>query len=207
MLRREHQQYMNELMASTSEDETVHCLEITSNNPSNTLEEIKANLAQGARPTPFRGCTIDQVYAFYKAHLCPDENYAGPGMHFTSFTFLAVDDACLRADPRECILCSDSPDFGEAEGEIVLKQLRLPLNWAIENLSAQETLLSTMSTINHPSGLSVSIQPSPTFMPTPEGNGLFKVATASQARENKRRAIAPLKSADDALGRGLGEIK
>lgn len=161
------------------------------------LAEIKANTGR-LTPTPFLGCTVDQVYDFYKKYLRPAEDYSGPGMHFTSFTLVIVDAECVQSRPRQCILCCDAPDFGERETK--LKQLRLPIEDAMENLCALEQLSFTVSTIGHPSGSSLSIMPPPTMMPLPDQPGLYRCATAAEARENKRRAIEMWKTADEALG-------
>ena len=141
---------------------------------------------------------MDQVYIFYKKHLRPAEDYSGPGEHFTRFTFIIVDEECIKSSPLQCILCSDAPDFGEAETK--LKQLRLPMEKAVEHLCALEQLCFTMSTIEHPSGLSLSIMPPPIMKPVLDQPGAYKVATAAEARENKKEAISAFSSADEALG-------
>jgi len=57
-----------------------------------------------------------------------------------------------------------------------------------------------MSTINQPSGQSLSIMPPPTFVPKGDDPELFWPATAAQARENKPRANRGFMMADEALG-------
>lgn len=178
-------------------NESSPCIEITSNDPNNALAEIKANLGR-SRPTPFLGCTVDQVYEFYKKHLRPAEDYSGPGMHFASFTFLVVDEECVRSKPWQCILCCDAPDFGERE--TTLKQLRLPIEEAVDHLCALEQLTFTVSSIGHPSGSTLSVMPPPTMMPLLDRPGLYRPATAAEARENKTRAIEGFNTADEALG-------
>lgn len=72
----------------------------------------------------FADCTIDEVYDFYKRHLRPaDDREAHP--HFSAFTFAVVDEECLRAEPQQLIVCSDAPDFGEADDAVVLKTMRI----------------------------------------------------------------------------------
>jgi hypothetical protein len=100
------------------DDENDTWLEITSNDLSSALEEIRANMgSEEPNPTPFLACTIDPVYGFRKAHLRPADNNIHE-QHFTNFTFLVVDEEYVRSNPRQCILCCDAPDFGEGKARI-----------------------------------------------------------------------------------------
>lgn len=126
-------------------------------------------------------------------------------MHFTSFTFLVVDDECLDSDPWQVVLCSDGPDFGEGN-DIVLKSKRLPFAEAVPPLCAIEMLVSTMSEIGHPSEMGINIQPTPMVVPLStdqqdDSNSLMaRVATPMEGRENKRKFTRRFASLDEALG-------
>lgn len=178
-------------------------MEITTNS-ADVIADIKANLSRKSRPTPFLDHTIPQLYDFYKAHLRPDENYGDPGMHFTSFTFFAVDFACLCASPWEIILCSDGPDYGE-DDEIVLKTKRLPIAVAFEYLCSIEMLVSNISEICHPSELGMCIVPDREPLPAnPQpvpGKLLHRRATPKEGRRNKSAVTRLYGSMEEALGK------
>ncbi len=83
----------------------------------------------------------------------------------------------------------------------ILKLLRLPIEKAVGHLCLLEQLLFTMSTIDHPSGGSLSDMPPPTFVFKRDDPGLLWPVTAAQGRESKRRAIRGFMTADEALGK------
>lgn len=136
-------------------------------------------------PTPFLNSTIDQVYNFYKTHI----RLAMWAKYFTNCTFLVIDEEGVRSDPRQCILCSDTPDFGEADDEVTLKQLRLPIAQAMEDADRIESLIKCPSEVGHPSGMALSIMPPP-----------WMEATPARARAAKKAAIRSIRSVDEALG-------
>lgn len=93
----------------------------------------------------FVGFSIEDVYQFYKDHmqvipsLDPWDN-----MEFSSFTFIAVDEACMNASPWQCIVGCDAPDFGECDtSEIKLKQIRVDLSDLGRVVEHVETLYRT----------------------------------------------------------------
>ena len=152
-------QYFKKLENLTGKDNLNACLEINSNNPTNTLEEIQDNIEKKQRPHPFLSHTVEDIYAFFKDHIRPDMDYAGPRAHFSSFTFLIVDEVCLDSDPWEAQVCCDAPDFGE-NGEVMSKTLRLPLEEAIYNLCALEMMSLTPSTKNLLLVTNIAVTPS-----------------------------------------------
>ena len=109
-------QYFHNLAQLTDPDNLNACLEITSSSSTSPLSEIKHNLTTHQRPHPFLNQTPDDAYTWFKSHLRPDIDYVGPGMQFTSFTFLAVGAACRSSSPHKVLLCTDAPDFGERAG-------------------------------------------------------------------------------------------
>ena len=108
----------------------------------------------------------------------------------------------MQATPRQCILCSDAPDFGEADEEVKLKKLRIPIEQAMEGLCALEQLTMTPSEALDPVGLKISMMPLPTTVPIgqqePDGPMLYKIATPAEARANKRRGIKMVEENDRA---------
>ena len=73
---------------------------------------------------------MDQIYSFYKTNLRSAHRAAGE--YITNFTFFVIDEECVRAKPRQGLLCSDAPDRrenndGAANKELKLKTMRLPL--------------------------------------------------------------------------------
>ncbi|KAF6230619.1 hypothetical protein HO173_011156 [Letharia columbiana] len=189
-------EYTDELVQYT--DEYSRWIGVTSNDPKNVLADIEANVGR-LRPTPFIGYTMRQVYGFFKRHLRPAENYNGPDMRFPNFTFIVVDERCVRSRPRQIIICCDAPDFGERSTK--LKLLRLPIDQALDNLCPLEQLAFTVSTIGHPSGKSRLIMPPPRRIPWPDRPGRYRWATAAEARKIVRGAIRGWKTADEALGK------
>lgn len=181
-------------------------MEITTKS-ADAIADIKENLMRKSRPTPFLKHTIPQLYDFYKAHHPPDENYGGPGMHFTSFAFLAVDSACLSASPQEIILCSDGPEFGEGDDTIV-KTKPFPITIAFEYLYCIEKLVSTMSELcpEDPDNPNIKLEP-PAMMvrlpanqqDNPDNMLLFRVATPKEGREKKQALTRMYGSYQEAL--------
>ncbi|KAI4207645.1 MAG: hypothetical protein LQ346_000452 [Caloplaca aetnensis] len=74
------------------------------NNPSRPYE---------GNPTSFYGDTVEKVYEFWKAEFISEKNYKGDyskDIEYTKFTFIVVDDECMRSDPWEIIVACDAPD-------------------------------------------------------------------------------------------------
>lgn len=80
---------------------------ISSNSPTNAIEEIRANLANLTNlaedeesPRPFLNSTVEEAYEFFKNHLRPaDDAPRGSWQTFSYFTFLAVDADCIKSEP------------------------------------------------------------------------------------------------------------
>ncbi|MCJ1284906.1 hypothetical protein MMC26_004243 [Xylographa opegraphella] len=116
------------------------------------------------KPPPFLNATVDDVYAFYKAHLRSIRDDIERDV-FTSFTFLVVDAACLRSSPPQCILCSDAPDYHEGAEEVVLKQLRLLLDAAVWHMVPLEHMSMTPSEVSTPDCKALNSIPPVVMMP------------------------------------------
>lgn len=167
-------------------------VEITSDEPD--FEKIMDHLEKmmGVQETsPFIGWTVEKVYDFYKAHVRPDENLTEREGHFTAFAFAVIDEECLKADPPQVILCSDAPDFDESEGEVKLKQIRLPLMKALEEVAPIDDLSVTPSEVEKETEKVLTMRPPPTLMSMndPENPDMFRAATSIEARQNKRKCI------------------
>ena len=165
----------------------MNTMEILTDTPnSNLLKELYIIKSTGKEPdpAPFRKYTVEDIYEFYKLNI----RQTSSAKHFANFVFLVVDEECVRSHPNQCILCSDAPDFGEAEDEIILKQLRLPIEQAMQNIEMTESLHVCPSEVGHPSGMALSIMPPPSLAPTPE-----------LIRLSKKNAIRGINSVDEAL--------
>ena len=165
----------------------------------------------------FFNYTIEQVYDFYKSHLKAADDSIGP-QQFSAFTFVVVDQACLKSEPYECIICSDAPDFGEADDAIVLKQVRVPVRLAWRPIQRLEELTMTSSElecwVDYPRDLErwiLEMQRKPpryvarsVGAPGPDGdeNISFGLATPAEARARKRSGIKKVESLGWVPGKG-----
>jgi hypothetical protein len=131
-------------------------------------------------PHPFLGQTIDQVYEFYKEHMRPPQDEQVGNPQFTSFTFLVIDDECVKAQPPEILVCCDAPEYGDKEGDVNLQVLRWSQPKAMEYLCGLEQLSYTPAEVGHSSGTAKEAE---TYLP----------ATPMQARLKKQKALAGLK--------------
>lgn len=154
------------------------------------LEGLKANPGS-LGPYPFLNCTVDEVYDIYKTHIRPADDTTGHQI-ITSFTFIVIDEECVQSNPKQCILCCDAPDFEEADDEIKLKQIRMPLGKVMDYLYPLELLCMTPSEVEHPREVGLSVFPPAIVMPfddeEPE-NRKYRIATPAEARFNKRVAM------------------
>lgn len=156
-------------------------------NDNHRMLEIQSNLASSEpEPTPFLNYTVDLVYESYKTHI-RNGSYAE---YFTGSVFFVIDKQCVESQPeRSIILCTDAPDFGEADDEFTIKQLRLSLSLAMDSADQVEQMYQCPSEVAHPSGMSISIMPPPWLGSTP-----------ASARARKKDAIKGIPSVDVALG-------
>jgi len=78
---------------------------ISSNSPTNVIQDIKANTAaEEDPPMPFLNTTVEEVYEFFKNHLRPaDDDPRGFDHTFSYFTFLVVDADCIKSGPWQCV--------------------------------------------------------------------------------------------------------
>lgn len=118
---------------------------------------------------PFIGFTPAQVYEFHK-RIRPADDHTGP-RKFTYFTFLAIDEQCVRADPMECLICCDAPDFGEDEYDINLKVLRVPFAILMKYLYALEQMAVTPSEVTSGEEFPLTSMPSPGLQVEDQTNG------------------------------------
>ena len=154
----------------------------------------------------FTNYTIDQVYDFWKQNLRAANDAEGP-QHFSAFTFVMIDEACLRSEPLQCIICTDVPDFDEEDNATVLKYVRLDVGMAWNVMVALEEL--TMTPIEcqywaqHPqdtdfSVLEIVARPPNTITEVEDDDRndiVRRYATPAEARMNKRKAIKAGESA------------
>ena len=106
--------------------------------------------------------------------------------------FLAIDEECATSTPRQCILCCDTPDYGEEDQEIKLKSFRMLVEKALSHLCALEVLRITPSEVHESKDWVLFSMPTVTILPFEgprAGNGLYGVAKPAEARINKGRAI------------------
>ena len=137
----------------------------------------------------------DRFYDFYKDYLQPaDDRIAHED--FIRYTFLVIDEECIKADPWQCILCCDAPDYGEADEEIKLKQLRLPLQEAAKHLCVLEQLVMTPSEVLNPDRLPLCMSPPATLMVTEHDRNEYRLATPMESRLTKKRAIEMVESSE-----------
>ncbi|KAL8961259.1 MAG: hypothetical protein Q9183_005335, partial [Haloplaca sp. 2 TL-2023] len=106
--------YWNKIQAHNNTENLI--LELTSTDPDDATlrNQCKLNYLDytATKPMPFIGTSIEQCHHFFLTRL---SHLTSPS--FASYTFLAIDDACLAAEPQELILCTDAADFGEKPGD------------------------------------------------------------------------------------------
>lgn len=167
----------------------------------------------------FLNQTVSQVYDFYKSHLRPADN-STDRPHFTAFTFAVVDEECLRSEPQRLLICSDAPDFGEADDAIVLKQVRIEATIAFAFSLRLEDLTYTPkeaeirnNDLDNEDFTALQMEPSPPKLvradqsPSFDGNaddvgGEYVSATPAQARAKKRAGIKAAESKGWVPGKG-----
>lgn len=167
------------------------CLIISSKDPDKAFEYSADVLSREnqASPEAFIGNTVDDVYDFFTRHLRPDTESTAPEQ-LTYFTFLAVDAECIQASPPECIICCDAPDYDEAQDDVILKTLRLPIKEAMDYLCPLEQLRLTMTEVADPPGRAWSSIPAPTVIQdSNDPHRQYRVATHGQARSNRRKVL------------------
>ncbi|KAL9614856.1 MAG: hypothetical protein Q9167_000689 [Letrouitia subvulpina] len=182
-------QYLKEF--NDNSNPVAPCLTITSKDPHKAFEQSADVLSHGNQPSSkaFIGSTIEEIYEFFIKHLRPETDSTAPEQ-LTYFTFLAVDAGCIQASPSECIVCCDAPDYNEAQDEIILKTLRLPIKEAVEYLCPLEQLRLTVSDVANPPERAWSMIPAPTVVQDPDDPPReYRVATHGQARLNRRKLL------------------
>ncbi|KAL8909705.1 MAG: hypothetical protein Q9207_000014 [Kuettlingeria erythrocarpa] len=113
---------------------------------------------------------------------------------YTKFTFIVVDDQCLRSDPWEIIVACDAPDCGEADDETRVKYFRMPFEEGASCLNALEYLTMTPSEAATHSHDVLTGFPPVCMMPVRNEDGQWlgdmRPATREKGIKNKRRMLA-----------------
>jgi hypothetical protein len=189
-------------------------------------EKRKEQLATNFDEPPnydFVNQTIDQVYDFYKRHLRPADHSSNMP-HFSAFTFAVVDEACLRSDPQQLLICSDAPDFNETDDMIVLKQTRFKATMAWgESVRVEElTMTPTEAELRakepkNRNFTTLKMQPVPPKLVRADVSSgdesgdeegvLYVFATPAQARAKKRAGIKAAETKGWVPGRGWADGK
>ena len=167
---------------------------ISSNSPTNVIEDLKKNTeSEEDPPMPFLNSTVEEVYEFFKNHLRPrDDDPRGYHHTFSYFTFLAIDEDCIKSEPYECILCCDAPDYGDPHPETRLKQLRLPVARAIEGLNFLEDFIKTPSEVAGDPDFVMSMRPPSWFIYVFDDQGEClggEIASPGRARLKRGRSV------------------
>ncbi|KAL8962007.1 MAG: hypothetical protein Q9193_001525 [Seirophora villosa] len=207
-------QYFHEI--NLYNQDRAHWVAVSSSSTSyaQAASEIKSHIGSPvAAPTPFLGCTIRQVYAFFKDHLRQPEHTTAHHP-FTHFTFFAVDTECVQpssSGPRipegwpycgesgyQILLCTDAPDFHESDAEPRLKTIRLPLVAAFENVELLEDLIITASELHRrifedPDVMTLRLIPPAPLIPIPpftnDEDQEYKMGTPAESRKRKRQGL------------------
>lgn len=192
------------------------------------LSEIKFHLEESSEPipTPFLGDTVLHVYRFFRDILRQPED-STTHHSFTHFTFLAVDEECVRPSgslriPKipdgspyrtdsiySILLCSDAPDFNESDAQPRLKKLRLPIAAALEHLDAVEELTMAPREVytavyEDPDADVVRLLPPAKMIPIPPYTNSedqeYKVGTPAESRIRKHQGLRIAQEAESGLG-------
>lgn len=189
-------------------------------------EKQKEQLSTNSDKPPnydFVNHTIDQVYDFYKRHLRPAD-HSPDFPHFSAFTFAVVDEECLRSEPQQLLICSDAPDFGEADDAIVLKQthFKATMAWGASVRLEELTMTPTEAELRakdprNRDFTTLKMQPAPPkLVRADESSGdesedeegvLHVFATPAQARAKKRAGIKAAEAKGWLPGRGWADGK
>ncbi len=140
---------------------------------------------------------MEQIYEYWKAGFIHERNYKGfddKTDDYTKFTFIVVDDQCMRSDPWEIIVACDAPDYGEADDETRVKSFCMPFEEGASCLSALEYLTMTPSEARTHSHDVLTGFPPACMMPVRDENGQWlgdmRPATREEGIRNKRRMLA-----------------
>ena len=79
-------------------------IEISTNSATDIVETLQANTAAGREPQyPWLNHTVEDVYEYFKRHLRPADDHHGSEHPFSYFTFLVVDEECVKSEPYQCV--------------------------------------------------------------------------------------------------------
>ncbi|KAL8775454.1 MAG: hypothetical protein Q9194_003750 [Teloschistes cf. exilis] len=113
---------------------------------------------------------------------------------YTKFTFIVVDDECIKSDPWEIIVACDAPDYGEADEEVKVKYFRMHFEDGSSYLNSLEHLTMTPSEAEDRTDDVLSGFPPACMMPLHNENGKWsgdlRPATREEGIKNKKRMLA-----------------
>ncbi|KAI4144556.1 MAG: hypothetical protein L6R39_004128 [Caloplaca ligustica] len=200
---------------SDGRDGRLALLPVSSSTPS--FPEILSHVVSCVKnndpiPQPFLNHTVPQAYTFFKDHLRQLEDERGHHP-FAHFTFLAVDDQCIRpssplpesaGSPSDTgssftiLLCTDAPDFHESDTEPRLKTLRLPIAAAFTEIEKIEELFITPSELYRSVFESgdfniLKLIPPARFFPVPpftnDDDQEYRLASPVEMRQRKKQGL------------------
>lgn len=130
----------------------------------------------------------------------------------------------MRSEPQQLIICSDAPDFGEADNAIILKQVRVKATIAYTVSVRLEELTFTpkeaelrVRDLKDANFMALEMgPPPPRLVPVADpclsaheteddGGVLYSFATPAQARAKKRAGIKAAESEGWVPGRGWAD--
>ncbi|KAI4179481.1 MAG: hypothetical protein LQ348_005384 [Seirophora lacunosa] len=192
-------QYSHEINLDTQD--RAHWVAVSSSSTSyaQAASEIKSHFGSPvAAPTPFLGCIIRQVYAFFKDHLLfsPSTQNAfnhlrlGHGFPKGGHTVGSLGTKFFSAPtPQTSTKAMLSPR---------LKTIRLPLVAAFENVELLEDLIITASELHRrifedPDVMTLRLIPPAPLIPIPpftnDEDQEYKIGTPAESRKRKRQGL------------------
>ncbi|KAL9589538.1 MAG: hypothetical protein Q9203_001674 [Teloschistes exilis] len=158
------------------------------NNPSRPWE---------GNPTPFYSDTVEELHRYWINNFAGQTEYTDDDnkpTKYTKFTFIVVDDECIKSDPWEIIVACDAPDYGEADEEVKVKYFRMHFEDGSSYLNSLEHLTMTPSEAEDRTDDVLSGFPPACMMPLHNENGKWsgdlRPATREEGIKNKKRMLA-----------------
>ncbi|KAL9096411.1 MAG: hypothetical protein Q9165_001408 [Trypethelium subeluteriae] len=137
-------------------------------------------------PDNFAGWSIDDIYAFWKQYVRAKDDVVDN--RYTAFTFLVADEQ--TAKDKTVFVCTDAPDWGEGENDVVLKKLRMSLKDAAIDMASFEYLSMTPKEWGKGKGLITDPNPWMKVVGYTDNNEeILRFGTPAFARQRKRAAL------------------
>ena len=133
----------------------------------------------------FVGWSTDDIYAFWRQYVRAKDDIVEN--RYTAFTFLVADEQ--TASNKTVLLCSDAPDWGEGEHDVVLKEVRMGFRDAAIDVASFEYLSMTPSEWGKGKGLIVNPNPWMKVVELETGQRAMVFSTPEFARARKRQAL------------------